>query len=97
MANTGSDLSFSLRLSSQAMATTKKGLRNSDGWTWPTPNSIHRRAPLISGPSTGTKISRTKKNAAPNSDSRRARSRGIIEMKIITGTPTAIHASWRQK
>jgi hypothetical protein len=43
----------------------------------------------------GTKISRTKKKAAPNSDSRRARSRGIIEMPIITGTPSAIQASWR--
>ena len=28
---------------------------------------------------------------------RRARSFGIIEMPIVTGTPTAIHASWRQK
>ena len=80
------------------MATTKNGFRNSDGWTWPTPNSIHRsRAVHASGPRAGTKISSTKKKAAPNSDSRRARSRGIIEMPIITGTPSAIHASWRQK
>ena len=45
----------------------------------------------------GTKISSTKKKAAPNSDRRRARSRGIIEMPIITGMPSAIQASWRQK
>ena len=45
----------------------------------------------------GTNTSSTKKKAAPNSDSRRARSLGIIEMPIITGTPSAIHASWRQK
>ena len=62
------------RLSSQAIATTKKGFRNSDGWTWPTPKSIQRRAPFSSGPMIGTKISSTKKKAAPNSDRRRARS-----------------------
>ena len=98
IAKTGSDLSRLAQAdSSQAMATTKKGFRNSDGWTWPMPNSIHRRAPLCSGPMIGTNISSTKKKAAPNSDSRRARSRGIIEMPIITGMPIAIHASWRQK
>ena len=86
-----------LRLSSQAMATTKNGFRNSEGWTWPRPNSIHRRAPLCSGPTIGTNTSSTKKKAAPNSEMRRARSRGIIEMPIIAGIPTAIHASWRQK
>ncbi len=79
------------------MAMTKNGFRNSDGWTWPTPNSIQRLAPLCSGPTIGTKISSAKKNAAPNSDRRRARSRGIIEMPIITGIPTPIQASWRQK
>ena len=48
---TGSDLSCSLAGdSSQAMATTKKGLRNSDGWNWPTPKldpapgAVHLRA-----------------------------------------------------
>ena len=50
------------------MATTKKGFRNSDGWTWPRPKLIHRRAPFTSGPRIGTKISSTKKKAAPNSD-----------------------------
>ncbi len=45
----------------------------------------------------GTKISMMKKKAAPNNDKRRARSLGIIEMAIITGTPSAIQASWRQK
>ena len=79
------------------MAMTKKGFRNSDGCTCPTPNSIQRLAPLCSGPTIGTKISSAKKKTAPNSDSRRARSRGIIEMPIITGIPTPIHASWRQK
>ena len=77
------------------MATTKNGLRNSDGWTWLTPKLIQRLAPFTSGPSTGTKIKSTKKNAAPNSDRRRARSRLIIEMPIITGIPSAIQASWR--
>ena len=33
-ANTGSDLSASRSDSSQAIATTKKGFRNSDGWNW---------------------------------------------------------------
>ena len=42
-------------------------------------------------------MSRPKKIAAPTSDSRRARARGIIEMPIITGTPIMIQASWRQK
>ena len=54
-------------------------------------------AALISGPRIGTKISRTKKKAAPNSDRRLARSLGSIEMPIITGMPIAIHASCRQK
>ena len=57
--------------------------------------SIQRVAPFTSGPRTGTKTSRTKKKAAPASDMRLARSRGIIEMPIITGTPTAIHTIWR--
>ena len=93
----GSDLSPSLRLSSHAIATTKNGLRNSDGCTWPIPKLIQRFAPFTSGPTTGTKISSTRKNAAPNRDSRRARSRGIIEIPIITGMPRPIQASWRQK
>ena len=95
MANTGSDLSLSRKDSNQAIATTKNGLRNSDGCSWPMPMSIQRLAPFTSGPSTGTKISMTKKKAAPNSDNRRARSRVSIEMPIITGTPSAIQAIWR--
>ena len=50
---TGSDLSCSRRHSSQAMAMTKKGLRNSDGCTWPMPKSIQRLAPFTSGPRIG--------------------------------------------
>ena len=94
-ANTGSDLSVSRSDSSQAIATTKKGFRNSDGWNCVKPTPIQRFAPLISGPISGTKIISTKKKAAPNSDSLRALSRGSIEMPIITGMPSAIHASWR--
>ena len=93
--NTGKLRSLSRRLRSQAMATTKKGFKNSDGCSWPTPRSIQRRAPLTSGPSSGTKISSTKKKAAPNSDNRRARSRDSIEMPTITGRLTAIQKIWR--
>jgi hypothetical protein len=88
-------LSVSRRLSSQAIATTKKGLRNSDGCNWPTPMSIQRLAPFTSAPRNGTETRRTKKKAAPNSDNRLARSRDSIEIPIITGTPTAIQAIWR--
>ena len=76
---------------------TKKGLRNSDGWTWPSPKLIHRLAPFTSGPRTGTKMRRTKKNAAPKRLKRRARSFAIIEIPIMTGIPSAIQPSWRQK
>jgi len=91
----GSDLSASRRLRSQARATTKKGFKNSDGCSWPIPMSIQRVAPFTSGPSTGTKMSRTKKKLAPASDRRLARSRLIIEIPIITGIPTAIQTICR--
>ena len=45
---TGRDLSCSRSDKSQAMAMTKKGLRNSDGCSWPTPSSIQRTAPFFS-------------------------------------------------
>ena len=88
---TGSLLSFSFKDRSHAMATTKKGLRNSDGCNWPTPSSIQRTAPFFSAPIKGTTASRTRKIRAPPSEKRRARSRGIIEMMIMTGSETAIH------
>ena len=93
--NTGSALSFSLSDSSHAIATTKKGLRNSDGWSWPTPSSSQRTAPFFSAPMNGTTASRTRKISAPPSAKRRARSRGIIEMMTMTGSDAAIHMIWR--
>ena len=50
------------------------------------------RAPFFSAPMNGT-IDEQRRGtaAAPPSEKRRARSRGIIEMRIITGIDTAIH------
>ncbi len=93
--NTGRLLSFSLRLSSHASATTKNGFRNSDGWSWPTPSSIQRTAPFFSAPMNGTAASSARKMMPPPIEKRLARSRGIIEIRIITGSETAIHMIWR--
>ena len=77
---------------------TKKGLRNSDGWTWPTPNSIQRRAPLCSGPDDRHEDQQDEEEGGAEQRAAAAPVPcGIIEMPIITGMPSAIQASWRQK
>ena len=43
----------------------------------------------------GTAASSTRKITAPPIEKRLARSRGIIEIRIITGSDTAIQISWR--
>ena len=48
-------------------------------------------------PTNGTSTSIARNSARADQRNRRARSRGIIEMKIITGIDSAIHASWREK
>ena len=76
------------------MAMTKKGLRNSEGWTWPTPNSIQRRAPLCSGPTIGTKIEQHEEECgAEQREPPRASPSASSKCAIITGMPTAIQAS----